>query len=67
MRISKKQEPAQPKPRFRIVEEQQLRFGFLYVVEDTKTGVCYLTKPGNDCPFTPLLDADGRPVTLSEG
>ncbi len=33
----------------------------LYVVKDNKTGVSYITKPGNDCPLTPLLDADGDP------
>ena len=35
----------------------------LYVVKDKKTGVSYITKPGNDCPLTPLLDADGDPDT----
>lgn len=33
----------------------------LYVVKDKKTGISYITKPGNDCPLTPLLNADGDP------
>ena len=33
----------------------------LYVVKDNKTGISYITKPGNDCPLTPLLDAEGHP------
>ncbi|MBP0967555.1 MAG: hypothetical protein J5722_07970 [Oscillospiraceae bacterium] len=33
----------------------------LYVIKDRKTGVSYITKPGNDCPLTPLLGADGEP------
>ena len=51
-------------------ENEEERFTFsehllggmtLYVVKDRKTGVSYITKPGNDCPLTPLLNADGDP------
>ncbi len=34
----------------------------IYMITDRETGVSYLTKGGSDCPLTPLLDADGKPV-----
>ena len=48
--------------RFVLTGRQSLGGMLLYTVTDRETGVSYLTKPGNDCPLTPLLDADGRPV-----
>ncbi len=51
-----------PDARFILKEQQQVGAMILYVITDRETGVSYLTKPGNTCPFTPLLDADGRPL-----
>lgn len=59
------EEPAQPavpdKPGRFSLHAQQLGGMTVYIVTDRKTGVSYLTKPGEECPFTPLLDADGKP------
>ncbi len=51
-------------PRFELLEQQGVGVRTLYVIRDTETGVCYLTGTGNNCPFTPLLDAEGNPVVL---
>ena len=51
-------------PRFELLEQQGVGVRTLYVIRDTETGVCYLTGTGNDCPITPLLDAEGNPVVL---
>ena len=58
------QEEAVPdeKGRFVLTGRQMLGGMMLYTVTDRETGVSYITKPGNDCPRTPLLDADGKPL-----
>lgn len=49
-------------PRFRLTGSQPFGDRILLVFTDTKTGVQYVT---NDdlCGFSPLLDAEGRPLT----
>ena len=51
-------------PRFELIEQQGIGVRTLYVIRDTETGVCYLTGTGNDCPLTPLLDAEGNPIVM---
>lgn len=48
--------------RFVLTGRQTLGGMMLYMVTDRETGVSYLTKPGSNCPLTPLVDADGKPV-----
>ncbi len=48
--------------RFVLTGRQTLGGMMLYTVTDRETGVSYLTKPGSNCPLTPLVDADGKPV-----
>ena len=48
--------------RFEVFEHQVGGLVF-YVLTDRATGVSYLTKPGNDCPFTPLLEEGGLPAS----
>ena len=48
--------------RFVLTGRQALGGMLICTVTDRETGVSYITKPGNDCPFTPLLDTDGKPV-----
>ena len=50
------------KSRFVLTGQQALGGMLIYTVTDRETGVSYITKPGNDCPFTPLLGADGKPL-----
>ena len=50
------------KGRFVLTGSQAVGGMLIYTLTDRETGVSYITKPGNDCPLTPLLDADGRPV-----
>ncbi len=50
------------KGRFVLTGQQALGGMLICTITDRETGVSYITKPGNDCPLTPLLDADGRPV-----
>ncbi len=54
--------PAADTPRFRLTGSQPFGDRILLVFTDTKTGVQYVT---NDdlCGFSPLLDAEGRPLT----
>ena len=47
--------------RFVLTGHQLLGGMVICTVTDRKTGVSYVTKPGNDCPLTPLLDENGRP------
>jgi hypothetical protein len=56
------EELSDEKGRFVLTGSQALGGMLIYTVTDRETGVSYITKPGNDCPLTPLLDADGRPV-----
>ena len=44
-----------------VLREHRLGGMMLYEIKDRRTGVSYLTKPGNDCPLTPLLGMDGTP------
>ena len=62
----KKEPIEQKKPRFRVVEEQILKFGLVYVVQDTETGVCYMTGGGSPAEFTLMVDEDGEPLTLDK-
>lgn len=48
--------------RFVLTGRQALGGMLICTVTDRETGVSYITKPGNDCPLTPLLDTDGKPV-----
>lgn len=48
--------------RFVLTDRQAVGGMLIYVLTDRETGVSYLTKPGNDCALTPLLDADGKPL-----
>ena len=48
--------------RFILTGRQAVGGMLIYTLTDRETGVSYITKPGNDCPLTPLLDADGRPL-----
>lgn len=56
------EEMSDQKGRFVLTGQQLLGGMMLYTVTDRETGVSYLTKPGSNCPLTPLLDADGKPV-----
>lgn len=56
------EEMSDQKGRFVLTGQQLLGGMMLYTVTDQETGVSYLTKPGSNCPLTPLLDADGKPV-----
>ena len=56
------EEMSDQKGRFVLTGQQMLGGMMLYTVTDRETGVSYLTKPGSNCPLTPLLDADGKPV-----
>ena len=49
-----------------VLRTYQLGGMVLYQITDRETGVSYITKPGNDCPLTPLLDADGTPAVEYE-
>lgn len=52
-----------PQGEDRFVLQSYLLGGMqLYMITDRVSGVSYLTKPGNDCPLTPLLDVDGTPL-----
>lgn len=54
---------AKKEKRFVIKEQQDLGFGAMYVLVDTKTGVNYLTTVGLAVSgITPLLDANGNVV-----
>ncbi|MCQ2406969.1 MAG: DUF6440 family protein [Oscillospiraceae bacterium] len=57
-----KAEAEDEKGRFVLTGRQVLGGMLIYTVTDRETGVSYITKPGNGCMFTPLLDADGRPL-----
>lgn len=48
--------------RFVLTARQILGGMTLYTIMDRETGVCYVTKLGSDCPLTPLLDVDGKPL-----
>ena len=50
------------KGRFVLTGHQAIGGMMIYTVTDRETGVSYITKPGNDCPLTPLLDSDGKPL-----
>ena len=47
--------------RFVLTGHQLLGGMMICTITDRKTGVSYVTKPGDDCPLTPLLDDNGRP------
>ena len=54
---------AKKEKRFVIKEQQDLGFGAMYVLADTRTGVNYLATVGVAVSgITPLLDADGNVV-----
>ena len=54
---------AKKEKRFVIKEQQDLGFGAMYVLADTRTGVNYLATVGLAVSgITPLLDADGNVV-----
>ena len=54
---------AKKEKRFVIKEQQDLGFGAMYVLVDTKTGVNYLATVGLAVSgITPLLDANGNVV-----
>ena len=54
---------AKKEKRFVVKEQQDLGFGAMYVLVDTKTGVNYLATVGLAVSgITPLLDADGNVV-----
>ena len=54
---------AKKEKRFVIKEQQDLGFGAMYVLVDTKTGVNYLATVGLAVSgITPLLDAGGNVV-----
>ena len=52
------------KGRFVLTGRQAVGGMLICTLTDRETGVSYITKPGNDCPLTPLLDADGRPLII---
>ena len=58
------QEEAVPdeKGRFVLTGRQLLGGMLICTVTDRETGVSYITKQGDDCTLTPLLDADGKPL-----
>lgn len=60
--LESEEEMPDQKGRFVLTGQQLLGGMMLYTVTDQETGVSYLTKPGSNCPLTPLLDADGKPV-----
>lgn len=54
---------AKKEKRFVIKEQQDLGFGAMYVVVDTRTGVNYLATVGMAVSgVTPLLDSNGNVV-----
>ena len=54
---------AKKEKRFVVKEQQDLGFGAMYVLVDTKTGVNYLATVGLAVSgITPLLDAGGNVV-----
>lgn len=54
---------AKKEKRFVVKEQQDLGFGAMYVLVDTKTGVNYLATVGLAVSgITPLLDANGNVV-----
>ena len=60
--LESEEEMPDQKGRFVLTDRQTLGGMMLYTVTDRETGVSYLTKPGSNCPLTPLVDADGKPV-----
>ena len=49
------------KGRFVLTGSQTVGGMLICTLTDRETGVSYITKPGNDCPLTPLIGADGLP------
>jgi len=48
--------------RFTLKEQQWVGDKKIYVIVDTLTGVQYITSEEAGSPFTPLIDADGKPL-----
>ena len=63
--MDSQQTDGDPECRF-VLRTYQLGGTVLHQITDRETGVSYITKPGNDCPRTPLLDADGTPAVEYE-
>ncbi len=59
---SKQPVPApDPRPRFMLKEQITLPGKLIYLLEDTETGIEYITSEGENAPITPVLDPDGTP------